>query len=82
MVERFNGRLEQVLRSHHFNRADSLEATLHRDVWLYNEHPPRKATQHITPVEARKRWQQFHPHLFWKSARKRPGLDSLPGPKA
>ncbi|NDY94102.1 IS481 family transposase, partial [Ideonella livida] len=37
MVERFNGRLEQVLRTHHFNSAEDLEKTLHRYVWLYNQ---------------------------------------------
>lgn len=61
MVERFNGHLEEVLRSHHFNSADSLKTTLHRYVWLYNEHFPQKALQHITPLEALKRWQKSHP---------------------
>lgn len=32
MVERFNGRLEQVLRSHRFSSAQDLETTLHRFV--------------------------------------------------
>jgi hypothetical protein len=32
-----------VLRSHHFNSADDLEKTLHRFVWLYNQHQPQKA---------------------------------------
>ena len=34
MVERFNRRLSQVLRSHHFNSAEDLEKILHRFVWL------------------------------------------------
>ena len=42
MVERFNVRLSQVLRSHHFNSAQDLEKTLHRFVWLYNHHLPQK----------------------------------------
>jgi transposase InsO family protein len=34
MVERFNGRIEDVLQSHHFRSGEELEATLHRYVWL------------------------------------------------
>jgi transposase InsO family protein len=76
MVERFNGRIEQVLRSHHFNSADALETTLHRYVWLYNEHLPQKALQHITPIEALKRWQKDHPQLFLRQVRNHPGPDT------
>jgi hypothetical protein len=36
-VERFNGRIEDVLQSHHFQPGEELEATLHRCVWLYNQ---------------------------------------------
>jgi transposase InsO family protein len=75
MVERFNGRLAQVLRSHHFNSADDLEKTLHRYVWLYNQHLPQKALNHETPVQALKRWQTSHPHLFLKSVRNQAGPD-------
>ena len=76
MVERFNGRLEQVLRSHHFNSADDLEKTLHRFVWLYNQHLPQKNLNHETPVQALKRWKNSHPHLFLKEVRNHPGPDT------
>jgi transposase InsO family protein len=76
MVERFNGRLEQVLRSHHFNSAQDLATTLRRYVWLYNEHLPQKALEHLTPLQAMKRWRRSHPHLFSKQVRNHPGLDS------
>jgi hypothetical protein len=50
MVKRFNGRLEQVLRSHRFNSAHDLETTLYRFVWLYNEHLPQRAgPEHADP---------------------------------
>lgn len=75
MVERFNGRLEQVLHSHHFSSADDLEATLHRFVWLYNHQLPQKALNHEAPVQALKRWQISHPHLFSKTVRNHPGPD-------
>lgn len=76
MVERFNGRLEQVLRSHHFNSADDLQKTLHRFVWLYNQHLPQKALNHQTPVQALKRWQSSHPQLFSKEVRNHLGPDT------
>lgn len=66
MVERFNGRLERVLRTHRFNSADDLATTLHRYVCLYNEHLPQKALDHVAPIDALKRWYQFQPDLFAK----------------
>lgn len=76
MVERFNGRLAEVIRSHHFDSADDLEKTLRRFVWLYNQHLPQKALNHETPIQALKRWQTSHPHLFKKSVRNHPGPDT------
>lgn len=76
MVERFNGRLAQILRNHHFNSADDLGKTLHRYVWLYNQHLPQKALNHRTPVQALKTWASSHPHLFTKSVRNHPEPDT------
>jgi transposase InsO family protein len=75
MVERFNGRIAQVLNTHRFNKAEDLRATLHRYVWLYNQHLPQKALSHTPPVEALKRWQSTHPELFLKKVRNHPGPD-------
>ena len=36
MVERFNGRIADVLKTHRFNSAEDLEQTLMRYVALYN----------------------------------------------
>ena len=36
MFERFNGRIEAVLQSHHFQSGEDLETTLHRYVDRYN----------------------------------------------
>jgi len=76
MVERFNGRLEQVLQTHRFNSAEDLSKTLHRYVWLYNQHLPQKALNHQTPLMALKQWRESHPHLFKKRVIKHPGPDS------
>lgn len=78
MVERFNGRLEQVLRSHHFNSAEDLATTLHRYVWLYNQQLPQKALNHEAPIQAMKRWQASHPELFSRQVRNHPGPDTDP----
>ncbi len=64
MVERFNGRIAQVLRSHRFNSGEDLRATLHRYVRLYNEHLPQKALDHQTPIRALKRWRDSDSQLF------------------
>jgi len=38
MVERFNGRISDVLNTHQFDARDDLETTLKRYNWLYNHH--------------------------------------------
>lgn len=76
MVERFNGRIAQILRTHRFNSAEDLRTTLHRYVWLYNEQLPQKALGHQAPIQALKHWQMTHPELFHKSVRNHPGPDS------
>ena len=34
MVERFNGRIEEVQQNHHFNSGEELETTLHATCWF------------------------------------------------
>ncbi len=60
MVERFNGRIAEVLATHRFNSAQDLETTLLRYAWLYNHHLPQQALGHVTPIEAmKKRYSRF-----------------------
>jgi transposase InsO family protein len=66
MVERFNGRIAEVLQTHQFESTDDLETTLHRYANLYNHHIPQKALGHRPPVKALKEWQTSRPHLFRK----------------
>ena len=73
MVERFNGRIAQVLRTRRFQSRDDLEQTLKRYVWLYNHHIIQKALNHESPTQAMKRWQKSHPHLFVRAVRNHPG---------
>jgi hypothetical protein len=50
--------------------------TLHRYVWLYNQHLPQKALNHQTPQTVLKRWQESHPHLFKKKVANHPGPET------
>ncbi|VAW04829.1 Mobile element protein [hydrothermal vent metagenome] len=56
MAERFNGRIKDVLQSHHFRSGEELEATLHRYVWLYNQQLPQSALGSKPPLQAMKDW--------------------------
>ena len=56
MLERFNGRIEEVLQSHPFRSGEEQETTLHRYVWLYNQQLPQSALGSKTPLQAMKDW--------------------------
>ena len=76
MVERFNGRIADVLKTHRFNSREDLEQTLLRYVALYNYQLPQSALMSKTPMQAMKDWYQEHPHLFHKRPYDRPGCDT------
>ena len=76
MVERFNGRIEDVLQSHHFRSDEELEATLHRYAWLYNQQLPQSALRSKTPLQAMKDWHKLKPEMFNKQPYYRPGCDA------
>ncbi len=66
MVERFNGRISDVLQSHHFVSGEDLAQTLYRYVLLYNQQLPQSTLGSKTPLDAMQRWYASHPHLFVK----------------
>ncbi len=66
MVERFNGRISDVLQSHHFVSGEDLAQTLYRYVLLYNQQLPQSTLGSKTPLDAMQRWHESHPHLFVK----------------
>ena len=76
MVERFNGRIEEVLQSHHFRSGEELETTLHRYVRLYNNQLPHSALGGKTPLKALKHWYKIKPELFKKRPYYLTGCDS------
>ena len=76
MALRFNGRIEDVLQSHHFRSGEEPETTLHRYVWLYNQQLPQSALGSKTPLQAMKNWHKLKPELFNKHPYYRPGCDT------
>ncbi len=66
MVERFNGRISDVLQSHHFVSGEDVAQTLCRYALLYNQQLPQSTLGSKTPLDAMQRWYASHPHLFVK----------------
>ena len=66
MVERFNGRLSELVSQTRFASAAELEATLDNYVKTYNHRIPQRALNHLSPVQALKKWQAEKPELFVK----------------
>ncbi|MBV7297708.1 IS481 family transposase [Enterovibrio paralichthyis] len=64
MVERFNGRVSDILKTMRFDCRDDLEATLMRYQYVYNHHIPQKALGHTAPIERLKKYYQASPELF------------------
>ncbi len=81
MVERFNGRISDVLQSHHFVSGEDLAQTLYRYVLLYNQQLPQSTLGSKTPLDAMQRWYASHPHLFVKRPCNLAGCDTYVAPK-
>ncbi len=75
MVERFNGRISDIVNQTRFGSAAELESTLRNYVKIYNHSIPQRALQHKTPVQALKEWHEKRPELFRKRVYNQPGLD-------
>lgn len=76
MVERFNGRVSDILATHHFVSGQDLEQTLHRYVVLYNHQLPQSALSSKTPIQTMKEWFKSNPELFHRKPYDRPGSDT------
>lgn len=76
MVERFNGRISEVVKQTRFASAAELETTLERYVKTYNQLIPQRALNHLSPIQALKEWQKKKPKLFKKRVYNQPGLDT------
>ena len=76
MVERFNGRITEVLAAVHLRNREELEATLTHYRRLYNHHLPQKALNGQAPVDFLKSKYQDKPELFNRPVRKLPKPDT------
>jgi transposase InsO family protein/transposase-like protein len=76
MVERFNGRIADILKTTRFDSSVDLKQTLENYLDVYNHHIPQKALGHITPIQALKQWQKEQPNLFVKQVYNHSGLDT------
>jgi len=76
MVERFNGRIAEVLATNRFRSGEHLEDTLQRYAALYNHHIPQRNLGHVSPVQALMRWHQEQPDLFLSDPGNLPGPDT------
>ena len=52
MVERFNGRISDILATTRFRSAEDLKETITRYVKLHNTHLPQRALAHKTPLQS------------------------------
>ncbi|MFM9433914.1 transposase InsO family protein [Janthinobacterium sp. CG_23.3] len=76
MVERFNGRISELIAQTRFDSGSDLEATLLNYLKLYNHHIPQRAIGSTPPIQALKEWQKRKPELFGKRVYDQAGLDS------
>jgi len=76
MVERFNGRTNELLQQTRSDSRADLQATLMNYLKLYNHHIPQRALDAKTPISALKEWQQKRPELFVKRVYDQTGLDT------
>jgi len=76
MVERFNGRISEILSTSRFKDSRDLKKTLTHYLRLYNHWIPQRALGHITPIQALKNWQKKKPRLFKKTVYNLAGPDT------
>jgi transposase InsO family protein len=75
MVERFNGRIAELLRSTHFRSAGELATAMDHYLKLYNGQIPQRALGHLCPLQALKAWQKKEPERFHLDIHNLTGLD-------
>jgi len=68
MVERFNGRIKDVLESLHFRSGQELGMTLNRYVRLYNHPLAQSPLGSKTPLHTMKQWHKRKPAIVYQTA--------------
>lgn len=75
MVERFNGRISQVVKTTHFANIEEMNTTLNQYMKTYNHHIVQRNLDHLTPIQTMKKWYREKPELFNKKVYEQAGLD-------
>jgi transposase InsO family protein len=75
MVERFNGRVAEILKTTRFRTAAELSTALGHYQRLYNEQIPQRALGHLCPAQALGAWREKEPERFVRDIHNLPGLD-------
>lgn len=78
MVERFDGRISEVVSQTQFSSAAELETTFNNYVKAYNHLISQRELNHLSPVQTKKEWQARRLELLVKQVYKHPALDSYP----
>ena len=76
MVERFNGRISDIVNQTRFASAAELDATLAQYLSTYNHLIPQRALKHRSPIQALQTWRSEKPELFVRKVYKQTGLDT------
>ena len=76
MVERFNGRIAQLVNTTYFANAQEMTTTLEHYRTLYNQHIIQRNLGHSTPLQTLKEWYRKKPELFKKKVYNQSGLDT------
>ena len=77
MVERFNGRISELLKTARFASSSELADAIRHYEKLYNHSIPQKALGYRTPVQALKEWHGDKPELFTRKVYDLSGLDNM-----
>lgn len=77
MVERFNGRIANLVKTTWFANAEEMETTLMQYAKVYNHHLVQRNLGHSTPIQTMKEWHRKKPELFKKRVYDHSGLDNL-----
>ncbi len=75
MLERFNGRISDIRKTHHFLSGEAWAAILRRDVFLCNKQLPQSALGSQTPAQTMHKCFISNPELLYRKPDDQPGCD-------
>lgn len=75
-VERFNGLIADVLKTHRFHSGEDMEQRFAAARAFVQPPATSIGTEKQTPIQAMKDWYASHPNLFQKRPYDRPGCDN------